>query len=227
MQFYENFCNACKLRDISPSALLIKLGKSKSTITQWKNGSMPSIEIIPVIADALGVSIDYLLTGKESDNTLSDDERYLIDLFRKASFKEQMKFIGKLEEAIKINSPMLEIKCSEYRVSAGLGEQLNDYDSWKTIEIPDTPNARKADFALIVSGDSIIPMYNNNDIILVKSSDVVDLGEIAVFIIEGEGYIKKFGGDRLISINSDYDDILFKHYDADSIRCVGRVIGRA
>ena len=44
---------------------------------------------------------------------------------------------------------MLEIKCSEYRVSAGLGEQLNDYDSWKTIEIPDTPNARKADFALI------------------------------------------------------------------------------
>lgn len=226
MQFYENFCNACKLRNISPSALLTKLGKSKSTITQWKNGSMPSIEIIPVISEELDISIDYLLTGKENHNDLSEEEKYLLELFRKIPFKEQMRFIGKLEEISEIKPPMLKIKCSEYRVSAGLGEILNDFDSWNTIEIPDTPNARNADFALVVSGDSMIPMYNNNDIILVKSSDAVDLGEIAIYIIDGGGFIKKYGGDRLISINSDYDDILFANYDVDSIKCVGRVIGR-
>lgn len=226
MQFYKNLCEICKLRNISPSALLTKLGKSKSYVTQWKNGVMPSGEIIVLIANELNVSTDYLLLGNENENDLSNDEKHLLELFRLVPFKEQMRFIGKLEEAAEIKPPMLEIKCSEYRVSAGLGEQLIDFDSWETIEVPDTPSARRADFALIVSGDSMIPMYNNNDIILVKSSDAVDLGEIAVFIIEGEGYIKKFGGDRLISINADYDDILFSNYDIDSIKCVGRVIGR-
>lgn len=226
MQFYENFCSACKQKGISPSALLISLGKSKSTITNWKNGKMPSIEIIPDIAKALDVSADYLLLDCYTEADLSDDEKYLLELFRKIPFKEQMKFIGKLEDATEIKVPMIEIKCSEYRVSAGLGEYLTDVDSWDTIEIPDTPNSRKADFALIVSGDSMIPMYNNNDIVLVKSSEAVDLGEIAVFIVEGEGYIKKFGGDRLISLNSDYSDILFADHDINSIKCVGRVIGR-
>lgn len=232
MHFYENFINACKMNEISPSALLTKIGKSNSLNTQWKNGSLPSVDLILSISNALKVSPNYLLTGEESEDVLSEDEKYLLELFRKAPYKEQMKFIGRLEETIEtINSvnikPMMKIKCSEYRVSAGFGEMLNEYDSWNTIEIPDTPNAHRADFALIVSGNSMTPMYDDGDVVLVKIADAVEVGQIAVFIIEGEGFIKKFSGDRLCSVNPEYDDIIFSKYDPDFIKCAGLVLGKA
>jgi len=47
---------------------------------------------------------------------------------------------------------------------------------------------------------------------------------INIFIINGTGYIKKYGGDRLISLNAEYEDIVFSEFD--DIRCVGKVIGR-
>ena len=66
----------------------------------------------------------------------------------------------------------------------------------------------------------------DGDIVLVKEQPSVDLGQIGIFDIEGNGYIKKFGGDRLISLNAEYDDIEFSDYDEERIRCLGKVIGR-
>lgn len=56
-----------------------------------------------------------------------------------------------------------------------------------------------------------------------RSQPEIDIGEIGVFIIDGDGYIKKRGKDRLISINPEYDDIYFK--EGQDIRCKGLVIG--
>jgi hypothetical protein len=47
---------------------------------------------------------------------------------------------------------------------------------------------------------------------------------MGIFILDGSGYFKIFGGDRLISINSQYSDILLK--DFEEIICTGRVIGK-
>lgn len=227
MQFYYHFDKVCKLKGISPSALLKKIGKPTSLNSSWKNGVLPSADTLILLSRELGVSIDYLLTGKNHTEEFSEDEKYLVDLFRQIPYKEQMKFMGKLEDAAETKQPMLEIKCSEYRVSAGLGEHLADFDSWDTIEVPDTPNSRRADFALVVSGDSMLPMYKNNDVVLVQTVDAIDLGEIGIFIVDGEGFIKKFGGNKLISVNAEYKDIVFDDYNAEVIRCVGRVLGRA
>lgn len=68
------------------------------------------------------------------------------------------------------------------------------------------------------------PVYYDGDIVLVQQIEQVRLGEIGIFIINNEGYIKKFGGDRLISLNAEYSDILFNNNDY--IKCCGRVIGR-
>ncbi len=45
------------------------------------------------------------------------------------------------------------------------------------------------------------PVYYDGDIVLIKSQPAVENGEIGIFIIENSGYIKKYGGDRLISLN--------------------------
>lgn len=125
-----------------------------------------------------------------------------------------------------VKGPTISIRHSYYKVSAGTGFSLDEGDNWESIEIPETPESRKADFAITIKGNSMEPVYQDGDIVLVKQQDAVDVGEIGIFILEGAGYIKKYGGDRLISLNAEYEDILLKGYDVDSYRCAGKVIGR-
>ena len=67
------------------------------------------------------------------------------------------------------------------------------------------------------------PMYYDGDILLVKRQQYIDVGEVGIFIKGGEGYVKKKGEDRLISLNKEYDDI---YPDAEEIICYGKVIGK-
>lgn len=120
---------------------------------------------------------------------------------------------------------MVTILHSFYKASAGTGVYLPDSDNdWEEIDIPDTPEARKADYALTIQGDSMEPVYFDGDVVLVKQCDTIDLGQIGIFVVDGEGYIKKFGGDRLISLNDKYNDIELGEYT--ECRCMGKVIGR-
>lgn len=207
----------------------------KSAVTSWKNGSSKSYrKYLIEIAEFFNVSIDYLVYGKEKGTDLNTVETRLLTAFKKLPTDEQMIEIGRVEHMAEICSertsaesvPMIELRHSYYKVSAGTGYDLDDGDQWNTIEIPDTPEARKADYCLTISGNSMEPVYYDGDIVLVKSQPLVNRGEIGIFVIENAGYIKKFGGDRLISLNAEYDDILFSDYDPDEIHCSGLVIGR-
>lgn len=119
--------------------------------------------------------------------------------------------------------PTISIRHSTYKVSAGRGFDLDDRDSWEEIDIPDTPESRKADFAITIKGDSMEPIYSDGQIVLVREQPAVDIGETGIYIINGGGFIKIYGGDRLISINPEYDDIFFN--ESDSVYCAGKVIG--
>lgn len=45
----------------SPSAVAIQIGRSKSNVTGWKKGQIPSSDTVTAIADALRVPTDFLL----------------------------------------------------------------------------------------------------------------------------------------------------------------------
>ena len=108
-------------------------------------------------------------------------------------------------------------------VSAGTGVYLTDTQS-VDINIPDNPETRSADFALRIKGNSMEPKYHDGDVLLVEECDSVEYGELGIFILDGDGYFKKFGGDRLISLNPDYEPILLKNFE--EIVCCGRVISK-
>lgn len=108
--------------------------------------------------------------------------------------------------------------------SAGTGVYLDD-SSTEPLQIVHTDIADRANYAIRVSGDSMMPEYNDGDIVLVETCRSVEVGEIGIFIADGEGYIKKYGGDRLISLNPKYKDMLLKRYE--SVYCRGRVLGIA
>lgn len=108
-------------------------------------------------------------------------------------------------------------------VSAGTGVYLDDTQAAE-ISIPNNARTFDADYALRISGNSMEPKYHNGDILLVEECDSVEVGELGIFILDGDGYFKLFGGDRLISLNDDYGDILLK--DFTEVHCTGRVIGK-
>ena len=108
-------------------------------------------------------------------------------------------------------------------VSAGTGVFLTDTDS-VTISIPSTAQTESADFALRIKGNSMEPKYRDGDILLVEECEAVEYGELGIFILDGDGYFKKYEGDRLISLNPDYAPIMLKNFE--EISCCGRVIGK-
>ncbi len=108
-------------------------------------------------------------------------------------------------------------------VSAGVGEFLSE-STGTEIFIPDAPKTKEADYALRISGDSMEPKYHSGDVLLVENCDFVEEGELGIFVLDGSGYFKKYGGDRLISLNTAYAPIMLK--DFEQVACCGRVVGK-
>lgn len=207
-----------------------------------KNTREPSGGLICKMAEFFGVSTDYLLGM--SNELSKKNESDIMDKWEKLD-KHGKKIVGFIldaeyerccdsaetitakvqEDEYKPEIKMITVKSSEYRVSAGTGVLLDEGDCNTEVRVPDSPVARKADFALTISGDSMEPIYHDGDIVLVKRQNFVSMGEIGIFVVDGNGFIKKFGGDRLISLNSEYSDIILD--DNSYVRCCGKVIGRA
>lgn len=113
--------------------------------------------------------------------------------------------------------------CS-FPANAGTGVYIED-SGIKPLQIVHTDIADRANYAIRVSGDSMMPEYCDGDIVLVETCRSVAIGEIGVFMVDGDAYIKKYGGDRLISFNPKYKDMLLKKYESSF--CRGRVLGIA
>ena len=67
------------------------------------------------------------------------------------------------------------------------------------------------------------PMFNDGDKVYIVNQQSVEIGEIGIFVINGNAYIKKLGKGQLISLNEKYKPIPLS--EDDSIYCCGKVIG--
>jgi phage repressor protein C with HTH and peptisase S24 domain len=67
------------------------------------------------------------------------------------------------------------------------------------------------------------PKYHDGDILLVEECNSVSVGELGIFILDGFGFFKQYAGDRLVSLNPEYDDIYLGDYE--EIMCCGKVVG--
>ena len=106
-------------------------------------------------------------------------------------------------------------------VSAGVGNYLED-GGHEVIEV-DATVPTIADYALRVSGESMTPRFVDKQIIFVHEQPVLDMGEIGIFCLNDDVYLKKLGRGCLISLNSKYEPIpLCEH---DELRVLGKVVG--
>lgn len=67
-------------RNVSKTVFYKEAGISSATFSQWRTGiRSPSMQSIASIAKFLGVSVDWVLTGKESE---PDDSAYIREILR-------------------------------------------------------------------------------------------------------------------------------------------------
>ena len=88
----------------------------------------------------------------------------------------------------------------------------------------------KADFILIVKGDSMIgARINDGDIVFVRKQPTVTNGEIAVVSIDDEATLKRFYkyGEDLIVLraeNPEYKDMEYRPEDGKDIHILGKAV---
>lgn len=216
---------------MSQSELAKTIGVTQGSIGNYETGvSNPKMELMPKIFEALQTDANYFFheANELKDMEVSYPELKTIKKYR-ALDKHGKKIVDFIidEEynrcTTALNStPPIELRYSTLAASAGTGNFLED-ENIETREFLDTPEARRADIVIPVSGDSMEPMFEDGDELLVRLQPSVEPGEIGVFIMNNCGYVKRFEEDRLVSLNPDYDDI----YPDAEVRCVGKVIGIA
>ena len=82
MQIVERIKTRCKEKGTTMGTLEKELGFGNGTIRRWDE-RMPSADKALIIANRLEVTVEWLLTGKETAE-LSPEEQKLVDLYRVA-----------------------------------------------------------------------------------------------------------------------------------------------
>lgn len=244
----------------------------------------PKLSNVVAIAQALGCSLDYLITGvPENTNnyTLAEEEISLVESFRMLDEYGRTLLFAVMEkesdrtsrqsaeralllrdlstnetrgrsrrggaavaaartDAARVANPAARkagvilgsvqerstrrnVPLYDLPVSAGVGEFLTESHG-VSISVPVSDRIQNQVYALRISGNSMEPKYKSGDVLLVEQVSAVDEGELGIFVLDGAGYFKQYGGDRLISLNPAYDPILLKDYDR--VECCGRVVSK-
>lgn len=233
-------------KGLKQSELAKMIGIKNTTISNWeKNVSKPDVDMVELLCGALEVSPNYFFAKKvNADNKLNVFEYEHIQKYRKLDVHgkeitnmvmdaelqriEDIRRLEKIKSKVAYMEDYAEKKRTRriplYALSAGAGNGVFlDSNDYELIDITLDSMSEQATFAVRVSGDSMEPKYSTGDILLVKTQPEVEIGELGIFILNGEGFFKKYGGDHLISFNDAYSDIVFKEYD--DISCKGKVLG--
>lgn len=237
MAFKDRLKEARLTKGLTQEQIAEKIGVAKSTFTGYEKGnSEPNMLTVSKIMKELQVDANYLYQDEMGSNypmKVSYDEYQHIEKYRNLDShgkemidftleKEWERSIKEKENTSKVATPTRILSYYYRLASAGTGQILFDMPPTKRIEIPDIPEYRKADYAIGVNGDSMEPVYHDGDMLLVEMSDEIRVGEIGIFSLNGECYVKKLGKGELISLNPKYDNIPLN----ETAKCMGRVIDK-
>ncbi len=240
MSFQTRLKEARLAKEYTQEQLANIIGVAKSTYTGYEKGNRePNMLTVSKLLDALGIDANFLWQDEVGSNypiKVSYDEIQHIEKYRALDEhgKRTVNYI--LEQETVRTTQLQETTAGSdnntaparlinyyYRLaSAGTGQILFDMPPTKKIQIPDTPKNRRADYAIGVNGDSMEPVYHDGETLLVEMTEEISVGDIGIFSVNNECFVKKLGEDKLISLNPDSPNIPLN----ESARCMGKVIDR-
>lgn len=176
------------------SSLLADNGLSiqRQGIGKWEAGiSVPNAYQLLALCDALQIEegIAFFIGSREPFGELDDVglrklEEYREDLIASGRYKRH-----KLERQNNID--YIDMRITLLRASAGTGSFLDD-EVFETMRFPANTVPANADFGVRVQGDSMEPVYHDGQIVWVQQCETLQPGEVGIFILDGEGFIKLY-----------------------------------
>lgn len=239
MAFKDRVKEARKNLKLSQRDLAQMLGVSPQLVSFWELGkNSPSEKAMYGLMQALKVDANFLFQDEMADTSRDSVTQLEMGyIFKLRELKRwELDMVTQLIDGFLDNRsdpepeaeelpfiPMLAKPFGYTRVSAGSGNEIGD--EMGEIRIKDSPAARKADFVLQIDGQSMEPKYKDGDFILIKKQDDVEVGEIGVWLVDGNVYIKQRTERSLHSLNPDYPDVPMT--EGSDVYCYGKVIGKA
>ena len=216
----------------SELATAIGIKPSSGVISNWERDlNKPDAEKIVKLCDILDISASFLLDyyGK-STFEVRPSEQNIIEKYRSLDNYGQETVSYILDREIRRVQQIREI--TEYNAEpaahiypylgkiacAGTGFYFDDIPT-DTIEVS---YVEGADFIIGVSGESMEPDYHDGEKLYVRKVEYLRNGDIGIFTIGNECFLKELGEDGLISRNKNYDDIP----GDEKVRLIGKVIGK-
>lgn len=219
------------------------VGVTGSAITNYeKETSHPKEQIIYKLMEALNVDANYLfqdavkLPKKKNDVSLAEYnmiKRYRdLDQYGQETvtyiLERETERVKQIKQAVSTiieatgSDPQGRILKYFHSVSAGAGEVIFDDVYSERITVPDLQKYHRVAYAVKVNGHSMEPRYHDKDILLIEPTCEINVGEIGIFNVNGQAYVKKLGKGKLISLNKGYGDIPL----TEESLCMGRVVDR-
>lgn len=209
-----------------------RLKLQATAIGNYERGERPlNQDILFELSDIFDVSINYFFPTTVSKteiqniyDQLNDERQIKVYNFAEHQLEEQNKVI----HIHKDNGDYVTETLRGY-LSAGTGE-LQLEEVLEEVEIPvEIIPEQHYDMLLQINGDSMLPMFQDGERIFVRKiedSSELRSGQIGVFIIDGESYLKKAYKEdnqlRLVSLNDKYDDLIFN--EVNDIEVIGTVV---
>lgn len=236
----KNLKHFLEINDMTQSDLAKLMGVTTATASNWCKGiKLPRMDKVDKICSIFNINRSDLIeerkphTSMGSKLSATPHEIDMVEKYRTLDpyGKDAVDSILKIEyDRCQLKEDALtytagssrEIGYYQRLASAGTGQVIFDGVPVDRIRIPDIPKYKRVAYAVGVNGSSMEPLYSDNDILLVEPAVQIEVGEIGIFIVEGEAYVKKLGQGTLISLNADYGDIPL----TESSRCMGRVVDK-
>ena len=200
--------NRAKLSLVKFSKLLEEYGVTVSSvaINKWELGyTIPSAYQLIAVSKALDIDADLsAFTSQAPEPELNEE-----GLRKVAAYKADLIATGKYKpKPVNNIIRFVDMQVSSLAVSAGTGAFL-DEGNFEMVSFPENAVPKGAEFGLRVSGDSMEPVYHDGQIVWVQQCDHIGIGEVGIFIYDGEGYIKVYDeqeptGDDLEEYTDSY-----------------------
>lgn len=242
MEFHNVLKQLRQEQKLSQLTVAKHLGIAPSTYSLYEGGKRePNIQFLKKLAQFFGCSLDTLLgVPQKILASLSDHEQNLLTSYRSLNWEGRQKLLEYLDDLNKLYAqtakPAQAIEPSavdrgaisvfpipyyDVPVSAGTGQFL-DSTSAEMLELS-SPPPQGASFVVRVSGDSMLPTYSDGDKVFIHAQSTLEVGEVGIFSVDGDVYIKELGRGKLLSHNKKYPSISLEEYS--SVYCYGKVMG--
>ena len=213
----------CNQKGWSLSEFARKLDLPKSSISRYFNKSRQlPINKINIFADTLGVSSEYLLGIKISNNDL-------LDIYNKLDSKRQSKVYEfasrQLDEQNGIQEEKVVYLVRGRQSAAGSMIHVDDVDAEMGV-LPSSIVPNGANELVQITGDSMEPLIKKGSEVYLRYQPTVEDGEVAIVRVEDEGvtckYLYRDGKNVILkSENPKYEDLIV---DAEKVSVIGKVL---